>query len=67
MATLEERLGATEAEVKELRSLIVRLQEELRKAANYTHEDPRTLTEGVQVFLKRASEARGRVAKRRRR
>jgi hypothetical protein len=67
MDALEERVRALETELREVRSLVVRLQEELRKAANYEHEDTRTLVEGVQVFLKRAGEVRGRVQKRRRR
>lgn len=58
--------GALERRVAELEETVNKLQEELRKAANFKHEDPKTLLEGIQFLLGRAATVKPRQRNRRR-
>jgi uncharacterized coiled-coil protein SlyX len=64
--TLEERVADLEARVRQQDRTLVGVQNELRRAARYKHEDLPTLIAGIQVLLEKAAEYQGREQRRRR-
>lgn len=67
MLTDEERIRDLEGEVRELRSMVVYLKEQMRIAGNYKNDDTNARVDGVQAALLRGSEYQGRPASGRRR
>jgi len=59
-------ISALATRVVELEETVNKLQEELRKAGNFKHEDPNKLIEGIQFLLGRAATVKPRQRTRRR-
>lgn len=56
MSADEQRINDLEREVRELNRTLVGVQNMLRSASRWSHDDPEKLVEGIQVFLGRAAE-----------
>ncbi len=59
-------VSALARRVNELEETVTKLQEELRKAANFKNDDPNKLVEGIQFLLGRAATVKARERGRRR-
>lgn len=66
MSQLLSRLDELERQSAIQQNLITKLQQELIKSSKFTHDDPQKQLEGVQVFLGRAGDVKGRDKGRRR-
>jgi hypothetical protein len=62
----DQRIVDLERAVRELNRTVVGMQNALRSAANFKHEDPQKQIEGMQILIARAAEYQPRPQGRRR-
>lgn len=62
----EQRMTELERAVRELNRTVVGMQNALRRAANFKHDDPQKQIEGMQILIEKAADYTPRTQGRRR-